>query len=236
MSLSLPDYLGPDPLARRFVEARASGSQVAFDALCRERGPRLLSLPLLNQAACRGLLAEIDARSRADQAARSTAPNSMHEYGAVLAEIGMADLSRALRELVTPLAAHYFPDTGGLEIDGEHAFIAEYGRDGDESLGYHVDDSAVTLNVCLGDDFSGTEIYFRGLRCDEHRQTPATPSETFELEHEVGTALLHAGRHRHGVHPIRRGRRRNLILWLQSANARAEARACRPWCGARGLV
>lgn len=34
--------------------------------------------------------------------------------------------------------------------------------------GFHVDDSEVTLNVCLGTKFSGGELFFRGVRCDKH--------------------------------------------------------------------
>lgn len=31
-----------------------------------------------------------------------------------------------------------------------------------------MDDSEVSLNVCLGKEFSGGELYFRGVRCDKH--------------------------------------------------------------------
>lgn len=31
-----------------------------------------------------------------------------------------------------------------------------------------MDDSEVTLNVCLGKHFSGGELYFRGVRCANH--------------------------------------------------------------------
>jgi hypothetical protein len=124
-----------------------------------------------------------------------------------------------------------FQEVGGSQLDGEHAFLAEYSRGGDEELGFHVDDSAVTLNLCLGTDFSGSELYFEGLRCDQHRQTWAGPDESFEYEHEPGVAILHAGRHRHGVLPLRRGARRNLILWCQSSEAKAAAASCQPWCG-----
>ena len=31
-----------------------------------------------------------------------------------------------------------------------------------------MDDSEVSLNVCLGKQFSGGELYFRGVRCDHH--------------------------------------------------------------------
>lgn len=38
-------------------------------------------------------------------------------------------------------------------------------------VGFHVDDSEVTLNVCLGKQFSGGELFFRGVRCDKHVNT-----------------------------------------------------------------
>lgn len=31
-----------------------------------------------------------------------------------------------------------------------------------------MDDSEVTLNVCLGDEFIGGKLYFQGVRCDRH--------------------------------------------------------------------
>ena len=34
--------------------------------------------------------------------------------------------------------------------------------------GFHVDDSEVTLNVCLGKEFTGGDLFFRGVRCDKH--------------------------------------------------------------------
>lgn len=41
--------------------------------------------------------------------------------------------------------------------------------------GFHVDDSEVTLNVCLGNQFSGGELFFRGVRCDNHVNTETQP-------------------------------------------------------------
>lgn len=31
-----------------------------------------------------------------------------------------------------------------------------------------MDDSEVTLNVCLGKQFCGGELFFRGVRCEKH--------------------------------------------------------------------
>ena len=45
-----------------------------------------------------------------------------------------------------------------------------------------MDDSEVTLNVCLGKQFSGGELYFRGIRCENHVNS--------ETQHEVCCDLL----------------------------------------------
>lgn len=44
-----------------------------------------------------------------------------------------------------------------------------------------MDDSEVTLNVCLGKQFVGGELYFRGTRCEKHVNTDSKPevSESF---------------------------------------------------------
>ena len=34
-----------------------------------------------------------------------------------------------------------------------------------------MDDSEVTLNVCLGKQFSGGDLFFQGVRCDKHVNT-----------------------------------------------------------------
>ena len=233
MPSPLPEVLGPSPFAPAFRSASSAPSTAAWTALCDEVGPRVWSFPLFTPEACGRLLDEIDRRAAARRPDERSGrpPNSMHAYGVVLEELGLGAFLKELRALLAPLASLHFADTGGGDLDGEHGFLAEYGPDADDALGYHVDDSAVTLNLCLGGSFSGSELYFRGLRCDGHRQTGTRRGEAFELEHEVGTAILHAGRHRHGVHPIRRGRRRNLILWMQSSAAKRAAASCQRWCG-----
>ena len=37
-----------------------------------------------------------------------------------------------------------------------------------EIAGFHVDDSEVTLNICLGKHFTGGDMYFDGIRCRNH--------------------------------------------------------------------
>ena len=87
----------------------------------------------------------------------------------------------------------------------------------DRKLDLHVDDSAVTLNVCLGTEFTDGQLYFGGIRCSSHTSsTKPRDDEEIYLKHQVGTACLHLGAHRHRALPITSGRRLNLVLWVSN--------------------
>ncbi|MEM9800547.1 MAG: hypothetical protein AAGA20_09485 [Planctomycetota bacterium] len=190
--------------------------------------------PLLSPAGAERLLAEIDAR-RAAGMANERPPNSMHDHGAMLGPLGLDAAVDQLRETLAPELARRYAHVGGDTLDGHHAYLVEYGRDLDADLGFHVDDSEVTLNVCLGDSFAGSELVLLGRRCALHRQGPVVAAETLEVEHEPGHCVIHLGAHRHRVDPILRGTRRNLIAWLRSSTFRGgeggpPTEACGPWC------
>ncbi|KAI8013890.1 Protein SEH1 [Camellia lanceoleosa] len=81
---------------------------------------------------------------------------------------------------------------------------------------FHVDDSKVTLNVCLGKQFSGGELFLWGVRCEDHVNTETQSEEILDYSHVPGHAVLHYGRHRHGARPIKSGHRINLLLRCRS--------------------
>ena len=87
---------------------------------------------------------------------------------------------------------------------------------------------AAQVNVCLGKQFEGGSLYFRGVRCPCHQSSAAMPRELFTFEHRRGLALLHRGHHRHGANSIESGERCNLILWCRApADADSSERATR---------
>ncbi len=73
----------------------------------------------------------------------------------------------------------------------------------------------ITINVCLGKQFTGSTLYFNGF--------PGKPNKDLKIEynHTVGTALIHAGKHVHGVHKLESGERSNLIIWCRNSGIRA---------------
>lgn len=160
-------------------------------------------------------------------------PNSMNNYGAILDDFGMEPvLDRLMQTMVSKMSFLKYPHIAD-QLDEHHGFAVEYSLDKDRQLDFHVDDSEVTLNICLGVEFEGGELYFGGIRCPVHQQNPPKPDEAFLVGHEVGSALLHLGRHRHAATPIKAGRRMNLILWCRSSQWRKVENllTCPNWCG-----
>ncbi len=78
-----------------------------------------------------------------------------------------------------------------------------------------MNDSTVTLNLCFGTEFTAGQLYFGGVVCSSHiRSTRPRDDEEFYLEHQVGTAFIHLGNHRHEALPITSGQRFNLVVWV----------------------
>lgn len=66
---------------------------------------------------------------------------------------------------------------------------------GDKGLDMHHDSSEVTVNICLGKEgFTGGGLRFCGLA-----GTPQYRKLQYTLQHVLGRAVVHLGRHRHGA-------------------------------------
>lgn len=213
-----------------------SGNPVALHRVVREVHPQVYSFDMLRPKFCRELLEEAAHFERwcGEQDLPLIRPNTMNNYGAVLDSFGFAPmLQRLMEDAVTPLAGQFYADVGGGTLDSHHGFIVEYQKGKDVSLDFHVDASDVTLNVCLGKEFSGGTLYFRGIRCGLCQHTPPRPEEEFEISHVPGRAILHRGKHRHGANPIESGQRYNLILWCNSSRfgRSHDPNVCPAWCG-----
>ena len=51
-----------------------------------------------------------------------------------------------------------------MSLDSQKAFTVSYREGEDVELSYHYDNAEVTLNVCLGSDFTDGELYFGDLK------------------------------------------------------------------------
>jgi len=138
-----------------------------------------------------------------------------------LDNIGLSWLNDLLFQLIVrPISRQLYQEAemGGTngDLDWRHGYITAYSADPDiekprQRLVPHTDDSEVTLNVCIGGNFEGGQLVFRGLR------GTVRPGEVVGgYTPERGRALLHAGRQFHEVTEVTSGDRFALIMWTRS--------------------
>jgi hypothetical protein len=130
--------------------------------------------------------------------------------------------------IIRPITRHQFQSTESLaELDWRQGYVAGYSASPTEGkprerLVTHTDDSEVTLNIGLGDEFEGGLLEFRGLR-----GTAKEGELVGSFQPEEGLALLHSGRQFHDVTQVVAGDRFALIIWARSwKGARSQACPC----------
>lgn len=208
--------LSDSMLVPSFLEAFHSGNLRSgnFDSIIRkETDTWVYSFDLLADDYCKRFLEEVDHfQSFGLPVIR---PNSMNNYGLILNEIGYDKfLTELCQRYVIPLVKKLFPPEYA-QLDSHHAFIVQYKLTEDKDLNFHYDDSEITLNVCLGKDFIGGDLFFQGHVDDE-----STHEEDFRYQHRRGRAVLHIGKHYHGAYPIVSGERYNIIIWYRNSQIR----------------
>jgi len=134
--------------------------------------------------------------------------------------IGLQWINNVLLHLILrPICRHLFKDTEmvGGDLDWRQGYVATYKAQSSNTkikqhnrLVTHTDDSEITLNVGLGDDFDGGMLQFWGLRGEKDQELLGSYSPV------PGQAVLHAGRHFHQVTRVTKGERYALILWARS--------------------
>ncbi|ESQ34491.1 hypothetical protein EUTSA_v10007812mg [Eutrema salsugineum] len=217
-SLDASSFFAPS-----FLEAVSGKSEESFKNTFVQSKSGIFTFEMLKPRFCEMLLAEVEHMERWVYDSRSTImrPNTLNKFGVVLDDFGFESmLQKLVDDFISPIAKVLFPEVCGTSLDSHHGFIVEYGKDRDVDLGFHVDDAEVTLNVCLGKQFSGGELYFRGVRCDNHVNSESIEEEVYDYSHVPGHAVLHRGRHRHGARATTAGHRVNLILWCRSSTFR----------------
>ena len=84
----------------------------------------------------------------------------------LLNEIGFDEgfLSPLRSKYLIPITRILYPECGGDTLDSHKAFTVHYKIGEDIDLSYHYDNAEVTLNVSLGNEFSGGELYFGDMK------------------------------------------------------------------------
>jgi len=198
-----------------FSEALSKGTPEAFKAILKEEIPEVYTFDIFTPQFCKFLAQEV--KNFEDSPFPKSRPNSMNNYGVILNNIGMEPIFDKLLEIIKPLTAILYPSWGGNSIDHHHTFIVQYKMGKDLSLDMHTDDSEVTLNVNISDEFEGAPLNFCGFFGKKDQR-----KHSLTYIHQKGKAIIHAGRHRHGAAEITDGERYNLIVWFKSSTFRQE--------------
>ena len=189
------------------------------------------SFPLLSADFCSKLQGYVRAVAKMLQQ-ESKEYSHLHSTIRDLDTIGLGWLNDILFHVILkPISSHLFQESEmmGRDLDWRQGYIAAYSASPSEAkprqrLVPHTDDSEVTMNVCIGDDFTGGNLHFKGLR--------GTPRGGIDLVGEykpqIGRAIVHAGRHFHEVSVVTAGDRFAYIMWSRSWNG-VRASTC-PCC------
>eukprot|EP00435_Cladocopium_sp_Y103_P011112 s4231_g2.t2 len=188
--------------------------QLMGSGLIQEIVPELVySFPIFTLDFCALLMEEIRHFYGSKLPARR--PNSMNNYGIILNEIGLEPMIFDLQDaVIQPLASVLFP-LEGSELESHHSFTIRYKGGEDTHLDVHTDDSDVTFNVNIFGNYTGAPLVFCGINGEpDHRHFRTA------YQHQLGYAVMHRGRHRHGAEDITGGERMNLVVWSYSYNYR----------------
>ncbi|CAN0371681.1 unnamed protein product [Lampetra planeri] len=209
-----PSFLAPE--FRELVEYCKS-NDACFDGILQRvqevQADRVYVFPVFTEDFCRNFLEELQHFESSDMPKGK--PNSMNTYGVNLDELGCdEELISPLREdYLRPITALLYPDKGGSSLDSHKAFIVKYTSEMEPGLSQHFDNAEVTLNVCLGKDFTGGNLFLADMREEQGE-------ESVEVGHRRGYGILHRGQQMHGAKPITSGERLNLILWMRCSYLR----------------
>jgi len=225
-TMELDQFLDP-----RFLDCLKPGGGIRPSRLkniLEEECDGAFSFPLLRPDFCQRLL---ESAEKYQQGVEHQALESM-DYAArerplVLDLMKLDWLNDALLEhVINPIAQLVMEEEVGDEggLDWRHGYIVsyaapelqgngtEFGKPPRSKLVAHSDDAEVTLNVCLGRDYSGGELVVYGRRGTDQELVPQTTIQP----RKPGMALLHSGRQLHEVLPVEKGQRFGLIVWTRS--------------------
>jgi ankyrin repeat protein len=186
-----------------YLKALESGT---LSNIVKQECPGVYSFEILTPEFCQKLVEEMVHYEQSGLPVRR--PNSMNNYGLVLNSMGLEDMcSDIMKQLIEPLSSELYGESG---FRAHHSFIVKYKIGEDLDLDTHIDSSDITLNICLGKQFEGGSVFFKGVKGTESEYREYT-----EWQPRPGKAILHFGKHIHGANKITSGERVNLIIWCR---------------------
>ncbi|TVU21507.1 hypothetical protein EJB05_31147, partial [Eragrostis curvula] len=142
-----------------FLQAINSNNEDGFRSIMTEPAPGLYVFAMLQPAFCQMIWAEavhFDHWARASGRNRRPATYMDHRSVA-LSDFGLETmLDNLMKDFISPVAAVLYPELAASPLDSHYSFVTQFAEG--EVEGFHVDDSEVTLNVCITREFTGGEM------------------------------------------------------------------------------
>ncbi|TMW92136.1 hypothetical protein EJD97_013456 [Solanum chilense] len=204
-----------------FIKAINEKTEDRFNNIISVPSPGILTFEIFQPEYCEMLVAEVNHFQTWIQKTdiRTEHRNNMNNM-TYLDDLGMEYMLQNLMDrFISPISKVFFTQVGGSTLN-EHECVVECHTEGENELAVLVDDTELTLNVCLGQQFLGGELCFQGVYCEKHVDTPTRPEDNFEYSHILGHAILYQGRNRHVSKVTTAGKRYNLVLGCKSAGFR----------------
>ena len=170
-----------------------------YQLMTDEIGPNIIEFPLFTEKFCKEIIALAEA---------NTWVTDRHYFypttDQTMESLGMQEIyQKVLEQFVYPIWIWFW------ELDGEdwpklgsENFIAKYDTLNQGSLGIHHDQSVITLNVKLNDDYEGGGTFIPRYK------------QTYQAK-KIGHAMAHPGQitHKHGGRPVTEGTRYILVTF-----------------------
>jgi len=199
---SLPEILQADNWGKwcdKYVNPHIRKGQ--FKLMVDEIGPNIIEFPLFTEKFCKEII---------ELAEQNTWVTDRHKFypttDQTMESLGMQPIyQRVLQEFVYPIWIWFWELAGEdwNRLNSEN-FIAKYDTKNQGSLDLHHDDSVITLNLRLNDDFKGGGTYL--------------PKYQKTLQpRKIGNVMSHPGQitHLHGGRPVEEGTRYILVTFTQ---------------------
>jgi hypothetical protein len=205
-------------LDEEFIASFNSGNK----SFLTEIGRNVFFGKILSNTFCNLILEKIKSYELHEGQKLAQNANSMHNNAILLDDLGLNELVNEFYiKYLIKIIHSIFPARMNQEFDSIHSYVVRYGHVVDKHLDFHVDDSLVTMNLCLNEEFSGSDLIFNGIRCPIHIDTLCEDSEKVIVNHKKGFTVLHDGKNRHYVTSIQSGSRYGLIIWCQNSKERS---------------
>jgi len=131
--------------------------------------------------------------------------------GLQASEFGMDEwVNELLKEYLVPIVKKVYPQYRNVtSFSDVYSKVVKYNINEDEDWPVHIDQSCVTINICIGRDFKGSNLRFH-----ENKTSIQKNGSYYDYMHEVGRMVIHLGDCKHSITRLESGSRYSLIILL----------------------